>query len=150
MDLLHSVTRMDDYNYIFDPASPNVLSDAQLEDKLPDAYNDVQDLADLEKIHMYETILLDYVHPDFHPATCGELARNARVKSNHQLSEVEWKDGESEREAQAAGTHLIFNLERLHNCLHKALHEYAEELDIDNVLSVAKLQKLETEKKTPN
>lgn len=142
MDLLHNVTQIDGYNHIFHPASKNVLSDAELDQMLLEAYNEPQDLADLEKIYTYEKILDGYAHPDFHGVTCSELARHARASVQQQISQGEWSNGQSERQARATGMHLIFNFERLNRCLHTALSRHELRLDTGDLLLLAKMDSL--------
>lgn len=109
MSLLHNVTQIGDRNYVFDPsAHENILSEAELEQRLLQSYNAPRGLADFEKLRLYD-LAPGYVHKDFAPWTFGDLAKEAARFATRTLSESEWKESQTQRKEASDGLCLTFN-----------------------------------------
>jgi hypothetical protein len=139
---LHNVTQIDGYNIIFDPDTPrNILSKTELAQRFMHVHNAPRNLADLEKVWLY-TSFPDYVHPDFAPRNFRTLAE-AEKYVDHTLGETEWEDSQAEREKEAHGLRLIFNFQRLIDCLEETKGAHLNGAIDEDVLFRARRMKME-------
>lgn len=117
---LHNCFTIDGEYYFFDPeARQNILSEAEFQHSLMDAYNTPRDFADADRLAMYD-LNHNYVHDHFAPKSFGTLAEEAKNYENHTLSEAEWKDSAKKRRERENTMYLEFNFERLIGCLEEA------------------------------
>ncbi|KFY03377.1 hypothetical protein V490_00196 [Pseudogymnoascus sp. VKM F-3557] len=84
-----------------------------------DAYNAPRDVADADKLVLYNFIP-HHVHAHFAPKSFGTLAEEAKKYENHTLSEAEWEDSAKKQRERSNRMCLEFNFQRLINCLEEA------------------------------
>jgi hypothetical protein len=128
MAQLYNSNLIDGKNITFDSdATENILSDADLEERLRMRCNAPRDLADMQKLWMWREFP-EYEHPHFAPKTFGMLAVEAEENENRKIDETAWENSRGEREER--GRRLTFNFSRLNECIKEVLSAY----DIDGTV----------------
>jgi hypothetical protein len=116
------------YFIAFDPESQqNILSNAELDQKLRRAFDAPQDNADLEKLEIYRMFPENV--PSFKdlPRKSAEtIAKDAREFATYTLSDTEWEASQNERDYLARGLRLVLNFSRLISCLQEAEEAYRD------------------------
>jgi len=142
---LYNCTQIDGENILFGPdATPNILSDAKLDETLMGAYNAPRDWADLETLRLW-TSLPNHVHPSFAPKNFATLVEEADQYENHLLDETAWRDSQEERGERERC--LIFNFSRLTECLQEAQSAHENGVTVIDVFAKAQELRIRDYKK---
>jgi hypothetical protein len=129
------------YNIVFDPESPqNILSDAELDQKLRETYDTTQDTADFDKLELYSEFP-DAVptFSDFPQKSAKTIAKEAGDLASTTLNDTQWEMSRVVREFLARGLCRVLNFQRLISCLQEAENAYLSGDTDFNVLHRAKL-----------
>ncbi|KAK0370950.1 hypothetical protein CLIM01_11702 [Colletotrichum limetticola] len=124
MGRLQNVTQIDEKYCVFEPSdSQNLLSPAQLEQKLMHQYNAPQTAADLETFCIWDA-LPDRQHAHFRQFTLGDCSAVGKGIANLTFDAPSWEKTKAQRDEDAEGLHLVFNVERLLTCIRETMQAY--------------------------
>ena len=128
VERLENATWVDGYYIVFDPESPqNILSGAELDQKLRRAYDDPQGPADFEKLELY-TRFPNTVPSfgDFPRKSAETIAEEAKPLATTTLSDVQWEVSRGVRDYLARGLRRVLNFPRLVSYLQEAEEAYLD------------------------
>lgn len=106
---------------VFDPLGPSIMSLEELDHSMWEDFNNEQTPADIEEIELFKA------RPDIIDTRRGsmmwrDLAEVAGLLANRTLTKSEWDESVMKRTKQAQNLRLVFNVERLIECVTDAIN----------------------------